>query len=523
MDSADKWDDRITKWEALYAEKRTVYEKIIDYYNNEFPKNLLSVNLVFSYGRAMVPQLYFKNPSVTVDISRPGNDDIARTLQLLDNKLLKAMQVKKTIKKMIVNAYCYGRGVAKLGFSDPDDSMLVNRMTGAMPNTTLPLYKMRSMIAPNQPWFMHFYPDDFAFDYQISELEDSAWQGMRFELSNEQLLEMDLNKKLKQPSEEGQDPDHKHVFWEIWDKESGEFCIIEDGELVQDPQPIGAWPFYVLDFNWVPRNPIPVSDAELILSLQDEYNEIKTQIHDHRRTSILKIIARKNALDREAKQKMESGVVGPIVEIDGVPGETIAEFKPSIPMDLFTTANTTDNDVKNVIGFTRNQLGEYNTSGDRTAREAQIVQNAIMIRLDERRDMVGDLISDLMTSVNDLVAERWDSLRVEQFAGISLGWEKVQDVQSEYVVGIVGDSSLPLSRQVQQAEAKEMYMTLRQDPFIDQIRLRAKYLSAFETGDLTLIAPPTMMQPGMAPGGGAVGTPQPAPTEPGPPQGAPSG
>ena len=487
--NVSEWRKRIDAWDRLYQEKRTTYQQITDYYNNIFAKGLLSVNLVFSYGRAMVPQLYFKNPVVGVNIKVPDQQFrlLEMTMQRMDDELIVQTQLKQALKKAITTAYCYGRGPMKVGFMEPDSA------TGFLQE--MPSWRRHNVLSPNRPWVQAFYPDDFAFDANVSDFEDSAWCAMRFERSREQLRGDPVLRRAVENIEDG-DPDDTVKFWEVWDKHTGEWHVltVEGPDFSTEGKPIEVWPFYVLDFNWCPRNPIPVSDAELILLLQDEYNEVKTQIHEHRRVSITKLLARKGVLDNEAKSRLESGKVGPIVEIEGVPAESVMEFKPSVPTDLYTTANTTLNDVRDCIGFTRNQLGEFagGQGSRRTAREATIVQQAIQLRLDERRDMVADLIGQVVTAFNDMVMVRWDPETVATYAGVADGWELIEMIRGKYVVSVVPDSTLPTGRMVKQQEAKEMYVTLRGDPFIDQIKLRLRYLGAFETGSADLITNPMM-------------------------------
>jgi hypothetical protein len=87
---------------------------------------------------------------------------------------------------------------------------------------------------------------------------------------------------------------------------------------------------------------------------------------------------------------------------------------------------------------------------------------------------------------------RWDPVTVASYAGTTAGWELVESIRGQYVVTIVPDSTLPVGRMVKQQEAKEMYLTLRGDPFIDQIKLRLRYLGAFETGSADMITNPLM-------------------------------
>lgn len=486
-EEGSQWADRLEAWEALYkAEKMDNWRRITEYYYNQFPAGLLTVNLVFSYGRSVVPQLYFKNPVTSVNIPRPDYGDAQIALQRVDDKLLKLMKFKVTMKKMIVSAFCYTRGWIKCGYIPDEGGGNMGNMFGSI----MPHYQRVDRYSPGRPWVSHVKTCDIAFDAQVSDIDDSAWFAMRYDRSIQELIDdegpLGRYMRREKPGFQDRDLDDMETFWEVWDKYSGRTHTQYEKDMVDNGIDIDVWPFYNLEFNWCPDKPFGVSDAELIMDLQKEQNEVKTQIHEHRRTSVLKIIARKNAFDSTQKEKLQDDKVGPVIECDGDPQSVVLPFSPQIPTDLFTSANTNENDVRGVIGYSRNQLGETGPT-KKTASEANIIQQQIMIRLDERRDMVADCTADVMHAVNQYVLDEWDATKAAEYGADPMGWTKVQEVKDTYLIDIVPDSTLPVSRQVKQQEAITLYQTFAQDPLIDPIKLRIKVLEAFETADTSLL------------------------------------
>ena len=486
-DEGTKWADRLEAWDGLYkAEKKESWTKITEWYYNQFPEGLMRVNLIFSHGRSVVPQLYFKNPVASINIPRPDYSDAQLTLQRVDDKLLKLMKVKATIKKMIVSAFCFTRGWVKCGYTPDDATSNFGNMFGSI----MPHYQRVDRYSPGRPWVSHVKTCDIAFDALVSDIDDSAWFAMRFDRSIQELIDdegpLGAYMRREKKGFEDRDPDDMETFWEVWDKYTGRTHTQYDKDMIDNGIDIDVWPFYNLEFNWCPDKPFGISDAELIFDLQKEQNEIKTQIHEHRRTSLVKILARKNALDSEQKAKLKDDKVGPVVEVDGVPAESIMQFKPDIPMDLFTVANTNENDVRGVIGYSRNQLGETGPT-KKTASEANIIQQQVMIRLDERRDMVADVIGEILYGVNCYVLDQWDANKAAEYGADPLAWTKAQEVKDTYLIDIVPDSTLPVSRQVKQQEAIQLYQVFAADPLIDPIKLRIKVLEAFETADASLL------------------------------------
>src|SRR5262245_7390358 len=430
--------------------------------------------MIFSYGRSLIPQLYFKNPVVSVQIKRQGFEDTARTIQQLDDSLIQAMKVKEVLKRGILTAHLVGRAPFKMGFGTGHALPAYDpRNLGFQGG---PVWRMREMIAPNRPWVFDFSPGDFAYDDKVKRLRDTNSNAMRFTKKAYEVKDDDVLMSAMKDRTISEDDDEDIEFWEIWDKWTGKFRIQHEDQVAEDSeQDIVYWPFFSLAFNEAIDTPWPISDGNMMLPQQKELNEVRTQISEHRRVSLLKILAKKNAFDPADKARLERGTIGALVEVNGDPQTALKEFKPEVPVQLYTEANTIREDIRDVEGFTRNQLGEFSQSR-RTALEAQIVQQALQLRLDERRDMVADGLQIAMLTVNDMVFDRWDARTVEEWAGESTGWEKVPQVRATYLVNVVPDSTLPLSRTLAKQEAQVMFGSLRMDPYIDQLWLRKQYL-----------------------------------------------
>ena len=87
-----------------------------DFYDNKYPDGVISVNLVFSIGRALVPQLYFKSPNVLVTPRKPGFRMQARILEAVDRWLIPHIGLKQQVKSCILDAYLTNVGIIKFGY-----------------------------------------------------------------------------------------------------------------------------------------------------------------------------------------------------------------------------------------------------------------------------------------------------------------------------------------------------------------------------------------------------------------------
>src|SRR5690606_15404001 len=115
-------------------------------------------------------------------------------------------------------------------------------------------------------------------------------------------------------------------------------------------------------------------------------------------------------IDENELQKLLWGdidAVGIGIKVNGEPSQAIMALQPHIPADLVMATNETRMDMREITGFSRNQLGEYDKSTRRTATEAAIVEQAASIRVDERRDVLADVLVDIVKAINETIFDYW--------------------------------------------------------------------------------------------------------------------
>jgi len=153
-----------------------------------------------------------------------------------------------------------------------------------------------------------------------------------------------------------------------------------------------------------------------------------------------------------------------------------------IPPGLLVADRSTMQDVREALGFGVNQMGEYKAgSSDTTATEAMIVKMATEIRVDERRDMVADLLSDVINDMHRIIFDHWAQEQVidvvgpagipiwVQFSGESISAER-------YNVKVDPDSALPETRGIREQRAMLVYDRFKMNPLIDPIKLTVHLL-----------------------------------------------
>lgn len=496
------WLEQIKAGE-LYR-KRAAYEEHWpawrSYYRGDWAPHVQPMNIFFSMLRSTVPRVYFRNPTVSVAPAKPGMLFVAfaKILERTDNKLIRQMKLKTHMKRAIQDAFLFGTGAVKVGFGglytpspsfNPDFDNYGRDRKGNLTeflNSTMPempwvsRLRPKSLIAPallegfdNTPWLATeiIRPiDDIKRDPRLTNTNDIF--TYMHEVSGKDYA---LKRRRKVAR-----------LYEIRDWRTGQvFVISSDGKGKNrvhfegpDEFQIVGMPIIPLVFNEDDEYCWGIPDAKILEPYQKEINEIKTQIMKHRRLSLVKILARRKGILEEEAQKLVSEDVLPVIFTEGDPRMVVDKLQAAnIPQDLLLAARELAQDIRDTVGFSRNQMGEFNSrNADTTATEARIVQMASEIRVDERRDMVADLLTDVMEHVNTVIFNHWGVEQVVDVVGPGgvPVWVQFQGKllkEGHYHIKIDPDSSMPETREAREYRATQLYQLLSKNPLIDPMKL----------------------------------------------------
>jgi hypothetical protein len=198
---------------------------------------------------------------------------------------------------------------------------------------------------------------------------------------------------------------------------------------------------------------------------------------------LLKILYEKGTISPDELSKLlADDNVGIAVQVTNISGVKFEDPIP-LPSGLVEMEALIDTEVEQILGLGVNQFGEYAPgSADRSATEANIVNQATQIRIDERRDACADLMVDYVADMNDDIAEYWDESMIVDVAGpagVPI-WIKFQPElirQGRFDVKVDPDSSVPLTKQYKEQKAAQGFAMFKDDPFVDQHALREFVLS----------------------------------------------
>lgn len=215
--------------------------------------------------------------------------------------------------------------------------------------------------------------------------------------------------------------------WEIWHKRSNTvYTIVEGGRTwarpPYQPKNVGErwYPFFALAFNPVDGRWRPMSDVELLTELQDEYNTTRTNFAEARKSAIPVLIVRAGGELTEADiKRIEERKINQIIVVEGTPGSPIEQeiaFLPTAEIDPAVYDTTPiRNDFDMVSGTADAARGNIDKA--KTATEADILQQGLMSRADERRDQCEEWIADMAQYSAEILLDVLKPAQLERLIG----------------------------------------------------------------------------------------------------------
>lgn len=510
------------------------------YYRGEWDKGILPKNVFFPMLRSVVPRVYFRNPQVSIRPAIPGfiNMAFAQITNRLMNKLITQSGLKKEMKRIVHDTFMHGSGFAKIGYGALHTPSITSPEQEA-PTEKGEAFEYDSKILPGMPWAKRVGAGQIVLPDGTGRIEEARWIANFIRRPKDDLLRDPRLKNVEgiagtayRGDTEGKGPAVKHTIemvdlFEVRDRkfhrvflfapaggaknpgsaQGGRELLMEDNDFLQER----GFPFKQVVFNDDNEVCWGIPHAQILEPPQLEANEIRTQTMHHRRASLVKLLVSLGAISEEEKAKLLSEDVSAVVEIEGNLNNSVKTLQIAyIPQDLMQAESLNSTDVRETLGFSRNEFGEFQTRrGDTSAEEARNVHASSEIRIDEMRDAMADLLEEVVREWMEIVFEFWSEdqlIDVVGPGGIPI-WVQVnpRDLRSgRYIVNIDPDSPQTLGAFDREQLALNRYSVLKDNPMIDP-ELLTKYvineMTGVELDDVLRVAPPVAGgAPGQTPG-----------------------
>lgn len=490
------------------------WETYRNYYRGKFPAyhahlggdGVLPYNVTYAMASTIVPNVYFRNPYVTVSPRmRPNMEAHAKLVEGVDNWLIEELSLAKVMKSAVLQCFFCGRGIIKVGYDsqfgfDEEYTLEKHGIPGVSDTTATQLDKkakkrveFNRTIKPGMPWAVSVDPDMFLVPYGTRTMDDCEWAD---HMVLRRLRDVQADPKYKNTSdlssthfEKSQVLVNKSSFmqelcddgsWvllhEIRNLRTGEVLVFPEGHHkfirgpVEDPLQIEGLPYVSFTFNEDPEYFWAPSDAQIIEPQQLEMNEARTQSMLHRRLSLVKVLIEEGAIDDVEIDKMLSSSVMPAVKVKSTGGDVrnaVAFVQPTMPQDLLQWTEAIRYDVRELTGMGRQQMGAETTKR-KTATESQIVAMASQLRLSARRGYVGEALREVIGKFNQLIFAFWDKPHIIQVAGYDGAkyWvEFTRDaIIRDYNLNVDVEGMTPQTKQLRRRELVELIQALSNNP-----------------------------------------------------------
>ena len=421
--------------------------------------NIKRANLIQGTISALVPVVYARAPEISVIPKCPHEHSkaFAQTLQDLINMQLKEANLKEIGKDTVRSCVTTSIGAVKVIWQDSiyTNPMLKKRLDDAQDNLQhidnlitqleendgtvdeyrakreelfLSMQSLQKQVEASISYGVaidHVLIDDLLIDPTVREFSDypnANWIAQKIPMMKAD-AEAQFKKKLKSASlyrldeehtkpdimpigDDGQtvkDDETQVIIWEIWDKQNQMVYTIAEGcdYFLRDPycpDYVGArfYPFFLLPYSKVDGEFWGPSIVDLTEKLQDEHNDIRDKLVDHRGFIKPGYFIGSDVKEKDIKTIVENNTVGSITQL-GLPTENVRNtlipktYPPIDPM-LYDTSQVRE-DWEQTTGLQDAMRSSVNQA--KTATEAQILQNSLTGRTAEFMDTLESWITDI--------------------------------------------------------------------------------------------------------------------------------
>lgn len=494
------WKDSIKnglKFQEKYA-KSNMWPQYKAYYRHEFPAGIIPVNLVFSILRSTVPQVYFKDPRISITPTKPGlqYELHARLVESIDNWLIRELNVKYQLKRMIMDGFLCGIANGIIGYDSEygfaKDKTVADEGQVSLTQFDKKGYKLEynSFVNPGLPWFLRARPEDVVYPWGCESAQSAPWAATRTfrplddiksdpkYTNTKELKGSFIQRRTKGDSgatrdewAEGELKDLEWVeLWQIRDAKTGKILALtmDHDKFLRDEEDvlqIDGIPIETMVFNPDPDYIYGIPDARIIEPQLLELNEIRTQAMKHRRVDILKFLYKRGAIKKSQLDKLLSEDVqaGIEVESDGTLADAVSPLPVGVSgilADLERMGEVIRGDVRETIGFSRASVGEYQGKTHISSKETEVVNWANQIRVDERRDIVADVLTNVIRRFNQIIFTHWTSPIVRSIMGPdgAKWWIKFtpSEIKAEYNYKVDPSNAVPVDQMVKRKDALDM-------------------------------------------------------------------
>lgn len=461
---AQKWARSIAAarkhWGPMFKQMRKNRELVRDLkFGEDGGPTKKRANLMLSTMSATVPNIYAKNPEISVS-PRYTNQNLkllCTTLETVTNRSLTDAKLKKRAKSLLFAAMTCYYGILKVSYQrdiqadpliqsrindtqdnivrleqliqeaeDPDNASEHETRLAELKQTMMALEEQTEVVAAEGLVIDKVLSENLLLDPTVCEFDDydsAGWMAQVVPMRRsyaQGLYKLDLSCALTYKSgEAGQNEDRRIAsagmssggsddpqiaIIEIWDKQSQRVYTMADGcnfwcREPYSPESVGErwYPFFLFPFSLVDGDFVGPCFVDLTRKLEAEYNETRDKFAAHRELNKPGLVVNGGDVKEKDIKKIVNGELGEIITINA---------DASRPLNQLITAKPTVplNPMDYDTGAIRTDWEQVTGLQDaarstvvtpKTATEASIMQQSLSGRVSEMRDRMEDYLQEL--------------------------------------------------------------------------------------------------------------------------------
>jgi hypothetical protein len=461
----------------------------------------------------------------------------AQIMHRIMNKLIVQAKLKKEMKWVVHDTFLKGSGFIKIGYGAKYTPVTSDPFEEG-PSKKGEFFEYDSNVLAGMPWGKRVDPGSIVLPDGTARIDEARWIANHIRRPKDDLLRDPRFANVEglvgtsyRGDLDGKGPEVESTIemvdlFEVRDRKYRKvFIYAPTGgvrhpgsaqgarEILMEDDPLQerGFPFKQVVFNDDDRVCWGLPHAQILEPQQLEANDIRTQTMYHRRASMVKLLIARGAITDDEAAKLLSEDPSAFVKVDGNPDNVAKVLQTSfIPNDLIQAESLNSQDVRETLGFSRNEFGEFQSRrGDTSAEEARNVHASSEIRVDDMRDVMADLLEEVVKEWMEIIFDNWSEEQLVDVVGpggvpiwVSVNPSELKS--GRYIVSIDPDSPASLTSTDREALAVQRYQILRENPLADP-ELLTKYLvnemSGVELDDvLKKMEPQAGGAPGQAPG-----------------------
>ena len=226
-----------------------------------------------------------------------------------------------------------------------------------------------------------------------------------------------------------------------------------------------------------------------------DLNQSLVMSYEQKQISNLKLIADENAFTEEELAKaIEPGtfLLRASKPVAGSLRDVIVPLDPRPALDMIPLMEKNMDNMNRLMGVGPNQLGQP-AGGRTTATEVEQLAARTDLRADERSHLVGNMIGNTFTKVNQIISKNWNDTILIRVIGVDAAQYfvrvKPSDLKTQMETTVDVESMQPRSKNREKREMIDLLQVIAQVPNANVFNLIQKILSNFEWADVQGLLP----------------------------------